>query len=202
MKIIGITGVIGSGKSTVADIMAEMGATVLNTDKLGHEVLLPHSEGWREVIARFGEQILSPDGSINRKKLGEIVFNNSETLNQLNQITHPKIYKILKEKLEEYQRQGKSVVVIEAALLLEAGWVSLVDEIWVTIAPEATILQRLSERSGMPRAESLIRIRSQLSPEEQIGQAKGVIDTDCSLDKLKENVKDLWQRMILDTPPS
>ncbi len=197
MKVIGLTGGIGSGKSTVSQFLAELGAVILNTDEVGHEAFKPDTEIWHRVVAAFGRQIITPDGNIDRKKLGNIVFGNPESLSQLNQIMHPRMYALVKAQLEEYRRQRTRVVVLEAPLLLEAGWTSLVDEVWVTTAPEATVLKRLEERSGMSQAESLTRICSQLSSEERIRRADVVINTDCDLDELKARVKELWQKLEL-----
>jgi len=199
MKVIGLTGGIGSGKSTVSQFLAELGAVILNADEVGHEAFKPDTEIWRQVVAAFGRQTLTPNGNIDRKKLGNIVFGNPESLSRLNQIMHPRMYDMVKVQLEEYQRQGTRVVVLEAPLLLEAGWASLVDEVWVTTAPEATVLKRLEERTRLSQAESLIRIRSQLSSEERVRHADVVINTDCARDELKSRVKELWQRLELDT---
>ncbi len=201
MKVIGLTGGIGSGKSTVSQFLAELGAVILDADEIGHEAFKPDTEIWRQVVAAFGRQILTPDGNIDRKKLGNIVFSNPESLSRLNQIMHPRMYALVKAQLEEYRRQGVGVVVLEAPLLLEAGWTSLVDEVWVTTAPEATVLKRLEERTGMSQAESLTRLRSQLPSEERVRQADVVINTDCDLDELKSKVKELGQRLELDTLP-
>ena len=201
MKVIGLTGGIGSGKSTVSRFLAELGAVILDADKIGHEAFKPDSEGWHEVVAAFGRQIVTPEGNIDRKKLGETVFDNPESLSLLNQIMHPRMYDMVKAQLEEYQRQGTRVVVLEAPLLLEAGWTSLADEVWVTTAPEATVLKRLEERTGLSQAESLTRIRSQLPSKERVRQADVVINTDCDLDELRSRVKELGQRLELDTLP-
>jgi len=195
MKVIGLTGGIGSGKSTVAQFLAELGAVILDADKIGHEVFRPDSGGWREIVAAFGKQILASDGNIDRKKLGDIVFGNAESLSRLNQIMHPRMYDVVKAQLEEYRRQGMRVVVLEAALLLETGWTSLVDEVWVTTASESTVLKRLEERTGLSQAESLARIRSQLPSAERARHADVVINTDCGLDESKSKVKELWQRL-------
>ena len=195
MKVIGLTGGIGSGKSTVAQFLAELGAVILDTDRVGHEVLKPDTEAWREVVAAFGRQILTPGGDVNRKKLGEVVFGNPESLVRLNQIVHPQIGKVVKAQLEEYRRQGVRVVVLEIPLLVETGGTSLVDEVWVTIASESAVLRRLKERSELSRQQSLARIRSQISNEERVKHADVVIKNDGSLDELKAKVKKLWQRL-------
>jgi len=123
------------------------------------------------------------------------VFGNAESLSRLNQIMHPRMYDVVKAQLEEYRRQGMRVVVLEAALLLETGWTSLVDEVWVTTASESTVLKRLEERTGLSQAESLARIRSQLPSAERARHADVVINTDCGLDESKSKVKELWQRL-------
>ena len=199
MKIIGLTGGISSGKSTVSRFLAELGAVILDADKVGHEAFKPDTEPWREVVAAFGRQILKPSGEIDREKLGEVVFGNPKLLSRLNQIMHPRMYDMMQAQLEEYRQQGVGVVVLEAALLLEANWTSLVDEVWVTAASESTVLKRLKEKSGLSEPQSLARIRSQMSTEERIKRADVVIDTDCSLDELKEKVKELRQKLAFDT---
>ena len=199
MKVIGLTGGIGSAKSTVSQFLAELGAVIIDADKVGHEAYKPDTEVWREVVAAFGKQILTPGGDIDRKKLGEMVFGNAEALSRLNQIMHPRMYDMVKAKIEEYRRQGVDVVVLEAPLLIEAGWASSVDEVWVTVAPESTVLRRLEECSGLSKQQSLVRIRSQLSSEERVKHANVVINTDCSLAEVKTKVKELWQRLALDT---
>jgi len=198
MKVIGLTGGIGSGKSTVSQFLAGLGAPIIDADKIGHEVFKPNTEAWREVVAVFGKQIITANSTIDRKKLGTIVFGNPEARARLNQIMHPRIYDIVKAQLEEYQRQGAAVVVLEAPLLLEAGWTSLVDEVWVTTASEDTLLKRLRERTGLSELESQTRIRSQLPTEKRIRQADVVIDTDCNLDELKAKVRELWQRLQIN----
>lgn len=195
MKVIGLTGGIGSGKSTVSQFLAELGAVIVDADRVGHEAFKPDTDVWREVVAAFGRQILTPNGDVDREKLGETVFANPESLLRLNQITHPRIYEMVKARLEEYRRQGVSVVVLEAPLLIETGWSSLVDEVWVTVAPEPTVLRRLKERAGLSEQQSLARIRAQLPSEERVKHADVVINNDCSLNELKAKVRELWQAL-------
>ena len=195
MKVIGLTGGIGSGKSTVSQFLAELGAVIIDADKVGHEAFKPDTELWQEVVAAFGRQILAPEGDIDRGKLGKIVFGSSESLARLNRIMHPRMYDMVEARLEEYRRQGVDVVVLEAPLLLEAGWTPLVDEVWVTIAPEATVLKRLQERTELSEPESLARIRSQMSNEERVKHADVIINNDCDFTDLKARVSELWQRL-------
>jgi len=194
MKVIGLTGGIGSGKSTVSQFLAELGAVILDADRVGHEALKPDTNIGREVVTAFGRQILTPGGDIDRAKLGQIVFSEPESLSRLNRIMHPRMYDMVKAQLEGYRRQDVDVVVLEAPLLIEAGWTSLVDEVWVTVAPESTVLRRLKEQVGLSESESLARIRSQLSSEERIKHADVVINTDCSLDELRARVGELWRK--------
>ena len=195
MKVIGLTGGIGSGKSTVAQFLAELGAVVVDLDKVGHEALKPGGEAWERVVNAFGRDVLNVSGDIDRAKLGEIVFKNHEALLRLNRIIHPVIDNMVNARVEEYRRQGANVVVLEAAAMLEAGRASQVDEIWVTVAPEAAVMGRLGERTGLTEQESKARIRAQLSHEERIKHANVVIDTDCSLDELKARVVVEWHKL-------
>jgi dephospho-CoA kinase len=193
MKVIGLTGGIGSGKSTVSKYLQELGAVLIDADKVGHAAYQPDTETWREVVATFGEQILTSDGNIDRKKLGAIVFSNPESLEKLNRIVHPRMYEMMKAQIDEYRQQGVKVVVLEAAILLEASWTPLVDEVWVTVAPESTVVERTKERTGLPEEQILARIRSQMSSEERAKHADVVISNDGSMDELKIKVKELWR---------
>jgi dephospho-CoA kinase len=205
MKVIGLTGGIASGKSTVSQFLKELGAVTIDADKVGHEAFKPNTETWREVVDAFGKEILNPDGEIDRQKLGKIVFGDSQALTRLNQIVHPRIYALVKARIEDYRRQGVGLVVLEAPLLFEVDRPSLladeVDEVWVTVAPEAVVLRRLKNKTGLSKPQSLARIRSQLTSEERLKHADVVIDTDCGLDELKARVEKLWRRLSLDTQP-
>ncbi len=193
MKVIGLTGGIGSGKSTVSQFLSELGANVLDADKVGHQCYQPGTEAWKDVVDAFGEEIVAPDGSIDRKKLGPIVFGDPEALIRLNQIMHPRMYDMMADQIEEYRLGGVEVVVLEAAILFEAGWTPLVDEIWITVASEPTVVQRVRERTGLPEEQIRSRIRSQLSNEERKGKADLVISNDGGLDELREKVEELWK---------
>lgn len=195
MKVIGLTGGIGSGKSTVSRFLGEMGAVVLDADKVGHQAYQPGTETWKELVAAFGEDIVAPDSTIDRRKLGAIVFADPEALARLNRIMHPRMFDMMKARIEEYRGQGTEVVVLEAAILLEANWTPLVDEVWVTVASESIVVQRTRERTGLPEEQIKARIRSQLSNEERSQQAKVVITNDGDLAELRVKVEKLWQEL-------
>ncbi len=195
MRIIGLTGGYGSGKSTVAEFLAELGATVIDADKVGHEVFKPGTEAWREVVGAFGQGIISTYGTIDRRKLGKIVFRDPDARVRLNHIMHPRIRERVEALIEEYEKADAGIVVIEAPLLLETRWKSMVDEVWVTSAPQTTVIKRLREKKGISEDESLARIHAQLSDEERMQQADVVIYTDCTLDELKDRVTELWHEL-------
>ena len=195
MKVIGLTGGIGSGKSAVATFLKELGAEVIDADKVGHEVFLPGTPGWQEVVETYGKEILAANGSIDRKKLSAIVFNNPQALEKLNRIMHPRIYNEVRKRLEEYRGRGVKVAVIEAPLLIEAGWSPLVEEIWVKVAPKEKVIQRVCKDRNLSEAEIVARINSQSSTEEKIKHATVVIKDEETLEELKNRVKQLWEEL-------
>jgi dephospho-CoA kinase len=194
MKVIGLTGGIGTGKSTVARFLAGLGAVTMDLDKVGHEALRSGKARDR-IVNEFGGDILGAGGEIDRSRLAGIVFNDRKSLQRLNNILHPVIDDMVDDRLAELKRQGADVVVLEAAAMLESGRTEQADEIWVTIAPVETALGRLGRRPGYSEEEMKTRIQSQLSNEERLKHADVVIDTDCSLDELKKRVKSEWQKL-------
>jgi len=197
MFVIGLTGGIGSGKSTVSEMLRAKGAAVVYADLVGHEVYRPGTAVWDEIVAAFGRDVLTADGEIDRRKLGAIVFADPEARRRLNAIAHPPMRRLMAERLDELRRQGVHVAVLEAALLIEAGWADLTDEVWLTLVPPAVAAQRLMERNRLSREEAQARIASQLSNEERLGHADVVIDTDCSLAEVGRRVDALWEGLMV-----
>lgn len=195
MKVIGLTGGIGSGKSTVAGFMAELGAVIMELDKIGHEAMKSGKETWKLLVNEFGEDIIATDGEIDRSRLGEIVFNDRKALRRLGDIIHPEIDRIINVRLEEYRNKGVNYVVLEAAARLDTDRSSQVDELWVMVAPTEVVLDRLAKRSGFSESESVARIKAQLPDEERIKRADVVLNTDCSLEELKNRVVQAWREM-------
>jgi dephospho-CoA kinase len=196
VKIIGLAGGIGSGKSTAARLLADLGAVVIDLDKTGNEALKKGGGAYQKAVREFGEGIVGENGEINRAKLSEIVFNDREALKQLNKIVHPEIDKTVDKKIREYRRQGVKVLVLEAAVMFEAARAWQADEIWVTVANEKTVLERLIGRSGFSEEDAKARIRSQMTNEERIKLADVVINNDGTLDELKAKVKAEWERLL------
>lgn len=202
MFVIGLTGGIGTGKTQVSEILESLGAARVDADLLGHQVYVPQSEGWREVVDTFGEEVLSNDGEIDRRKLGPIVFGDSEALKKLNAITHPRIYRLAEASIKKLAEQGRDVAVLEAALLIEAKWTPLVDEVWVTTAPEADVVQRIQERNGMDEEAVRSRITSQMPQEERVTHADVVINNDGDLNELRIQIQELWDSRVVDRKES
>lgn len=195
MVVIGLTGGILSGKSTVSGMLAERGAVIIDADKIGHEAYRPHTETRQELVDAFGDGILKPNGEIDRERLSEIVFADPQALARLNEIVHPRMRKMMREEIERLRGKGVAVVVVEAAVLIEANWTDLVDEVWVTQAPEEVVIERLQNRSGLSEEQARARIRSQLSAEERAKHADVIIDTDCELAEVGVKVLKLWRRL-------
>jgi dephospho-CoA kinase len=200
MVVIGLTGGIASGKSTVSGMLSELGAVILNADEVGHELFQPHTEVWQEVVTAFSKGILKENDDIDRSKLGEIVFHDPKSLDKLDKITHPRMFHIVRDKLDKLRQQGVEVAILEAPLLIEANWLELVDQIWVTVAPEETIIQRLCSRTGLTEEQARSRIRSQMPMEKKTRYADIVIDTDCAIAQVKEQVVKLWEELHYHKP--
>ena len=196
MLTIGLTGGIGSGKSAVADLLRQFGASIIDADRLGHEAYTPNSEAWRQVVAAFGQEILTAEGDIDRRKLGSIVFGDPEELARLNGIMHPLMARMVEERKAELATAGESVAVVEAAVLFEAGWDSLVDEVWTTFAPVNAVVERLHARNGLSEEEARKRINSQMSVEERNRRSDVVVDNSADLSALEREVNDLWQTRV------
>jgi dephospho-CoA kinase len=159
---------------------------------VGHYLLAPDTTIKERLVAVFGRRILDAEKQIDRSKLAAIVFSNTESLAKLNRIMHPPIRRQVEEELDDYRRRGAEVVVIEAPLLDKAGWTEMVDQLWITTAPEDVVLNRITKSSRLTKQEVLDRISNQPSPDEYAERADVVISTDLSLGELKKNITALW----------
>jgi dephospho-CoA kinase len=196
MKTVGLTGGIGSGKSTVSQILAELGAFIIDADKVGHEIYLPGKEAWRQVVVEFGRDILADDQTIDRKKLGAIVFANDEARKKLNSIVHPLMFHDIRRRATEKRAEGfTKPIVVEAAILIEANWLPLVDEVWVVVTGKSAVIERVAVQRGLSTRDTEARIASQLADADRLKYANVVIRNDGSLEDLKKQIRIAWERL-------
>ena len=205
LLVVGLTGGIASGKSTVARMFGELGATVLNADDEGREVVEPGEPALAELRAAFGPEYLTAEGRLNRKALGARVFGDPDALQTLNRITHPRIAARLRARLADLaqaSRRGRlpvshdvSIVVIEAAVLIEAGWNLLVDKIVVTQTQHSTQLSRLMAGPGFTAEEAEARVRSQIPLSTRLRYADFVVNGELTLPETREQVALLWTEL-------
>jgi dephospho-CoA kinase len=194
MLTIGLTGGIGSGKSTVAQILGEFGAPILDADKVAHTTYAPGGPAYDAVIAAFGAQVLASDRTIDRKKLGSIVFGNPEQLNKLTSIVWPATFESIRRNVTELRASGATLpIVVEAAILIEANWHSLFDEIWLVRAPREQVVTRIEIQRGLKPSETEARIRAQLSDEDRAKHATLVIENNGSIEELRDLLKTVWR---------
>ena len=196
MLKIGLTGGIGTGKSLVTSFLQDQGANVINADLLGHEAYLPGTVGFEQVVSEFGEDIVGTDGHVDRQKLGPIVFSDPSNMDRLNAIMHPLIKDMIQTQLDDVEGKGQLIAIVEAAVLIEAGWESLFDEVWVVTADEEEIISRLASRNGLSREDSQKRINSQMSSIERSAHGDVIINNTGSVEDLKENVESLWAQRV------
>ena len=193
--VIGLTGGIGSGKSTVARILADLGAHVIDADRIGHEVYRPGTEGHASVVATFGPGVVSADGSIDRRALGAIVFRDPAALVRLNALVHPLIAAEIQRRVAAARAEpGVPPIVIEAAILIEAGW-RFFDRIWAVMAPRDVAIARVMAERGLSREEVERRMAAQASDAERRRVADLVIENDGSRAELGARVEAAWRTL-------
>lgn len=195
MILVGLTGGIGSGKSTVARLLAGKGAVVIDADVIGHEVQAPGGPAYQPIVDRFGPGILGPDGSINRKKLGEIVFRDPEALKDLNAVTHPEIYAAIVARLDEL-RETDLLVVLDAPLLVETltdrGRSLGMNALVVVAAGVRDQIDRLAQDRGMAAEDARARIKAQAPQSAKMAAADYIVDNRGSLEGLEKSVDALY----------
>jgi len=196
MKVIGLTGNIASGKSVVASMFEDLGAKVIDADDIARKVVEPYEPGWKKIVDTFGQDILNPDDTINRKALGDIIFNNDQKRKILNDITHPKIMQKVRETVETYRNENVEIVIIEAALIVEKGGLKdLIEKLIVVTADKESQIERLIERNGLTKEEALSRINSQMPGSEKAQHADYIIDNSDSIDNAENQVNNLWSEL-------
>lgn len=197
MKIIGLTGGIASGKSTVSRALRELGAIIIDADEVAHAIIEPGKPAWKDIVEHFGLGVLNPDQTIDREKLGAIVFNDPEKLQVLNQITHPRVGEQFKQMIKNIKsQQADAVLFIEVPLLYETHMDRICDEVWVVWVDEETQIQRLMKRDGLSREDALKRIDAQMSLDEKAKRADVVIDNSFSIEETIETATKYYNNII------
>ncbi len=191
--VVGLTGNIATGKSEVARMLADLGAQVIDADEVAHQVMRPGGPAFRPVVAAFGLGILADDGTIDRSKLGAIVFRDPEAMARLEAAVHPAVIAEVDRRVAEASAQ---VIVVEAIKLIEAGMHRDYDALWVVTAPRALQIERLVEARGLSEAEAALRVDAQPPQEEKVAVADVVIVNDGTLDELREKVETAWKQIV------
>jgi dephospho-CoA kinase len=191
--VIGLTGNIATGKSTVACMLRDLGATVIDADRVAHDVMRAGTPVHRAVVATFGPQVLRPDGEIDRARLGAIVFSDPQALAQLEAIVHPAV---LEEVARRIAAAPTPLVVVEAIKLIESGMADAFDTLWVTTCSPEEQVQRLMADRGLSRQDAEQRVHAQPSQEAKIARADVVIYTDGSLERTRAQVEAAWRDLL------
>ena len=201
MRTIGLTGGIGSGKSTATRILSELGAEVIDADRVGHEVYRAGTPGWGRIVQSFGSEVVGADGEIDRKRLGALVFADPKRLAELNSLIHPLIREEVRRRLEDRRAAGSNTPIgVEAAVLIEAKWFTLVDVVWLVVADREAVYRRVAAQRGLDRAAIEARMRSQVSDEERRRHAQVVVDNSGSEEDLRAALTRLWRERL--APPN
>jgi dephospho-CoA kinase len=196
MLIVGLTGGVASGKTTVCQVLKEEGAYVIDADRIARELVQPLAPAWRKLVRAFGKEILREDGSIHRKKLADKVFADLRQRKLLNQILHPRIRKEMEQKAKEIgQKDPEAIVVIDAPLLVELGDHRWMDKLMVVTSTQKQQIKRLEERDGVSREEALRMLASQMPVKDKVKLADFVIRNEGSLQKTKKKTREIFQEL-------
>jgi dephospho-CoA kinase len=192
MRVVGLTGGIGSGKSTISRRLEQLGAVVIDVDKVAHGTYKRGQPAFDELVKRFGQSIVGDGGEIDRAKLGAAVFGNPDKMKLLTEVVWPATYRAAREAIQREREKGTAVVILEAAVLVEAGWMDTADEIWVATTQPQNAIERVMTRNGLSAQAAQERIASQLSNEERLKYADIHIANDGTLDELFTRVDEAW----------
>jgi dephospho-CoA kinase len=196
MLVAGLTGSIATGKSTVSGILKELGAFIVDADRAAHEVVLPGTKAWNEIVRIFGKEILQKSGEIDRERLGRIIFNDSAMRSILEEVVHPEVMRAMDEQIGSIKSGSPdAVVILDVPLLIETGMHKGVGEVIVVYCPEAMQITRLMVRDKISREDALAKVRAQISIEEKRRFASLLIDNSASRDNTRIQVEDLYVRL-------
>ena len=196
MRVIGLTGGIASGKSTAARTLTELGARVVDADAIAREIVAPGQPALAEIVRAFGREMLLPDGTLDRKRLGAVIFADADKRRALNAITHPRIAMETQARLGRLREEGVPVAVYEAALLVENRVHEALDGLIVVVCDEAAQLARLMGRDGYSEADARARIAAQASVAEKVKAATWVVDTSGPLTDTKRQLARVWEEIL------
>jgi dephospho-CoA kinase len=197
MGIAGLTGGIATGKSTVSSIFDQLGASVIDADKISHQALARDGAAFAAVIEVFGEGILDANGGIDRKALGAVVFKDPLAKKRLNQIVHPIVFAVIEHRIHQLRKQSsKRVIILDIPLLIETGRHTSCEEVIVVYVPEALQLQRLMQRDGIEEAQAWQRIRSQMPIDEKRRHATLIIDNSGPMSDTTRQVKQAFEYLL------
>ena len=196
MKIIGLTGGIGSGKTSVAAKLRALGARVFDADEAAKNAVLPGTEGFFKVVETFGPQIVDADGKLNRMALAEIVFNDKESLKRLEEIIHSYVWQKTDKFLNACREAGERAVILDIPLLIECGWHQKVDEVWLVVLPVEKQIMRTMKRSGMTAEAVQARIAAQMPLDQKKKYATLVIDNSGAWEETEKQVITAWEKAV------
>ena len=195
MIVIGLTGGIASGKTTAAEQLAELGGTVIDADRLGHRAYEPNSPAFEKIVNEFGHDVVADDGTINRQILGGKVFGDAEQMLRLTNIVWPEIHRLAKTDISECRRSGAEVVVLEAAVLIEAEWLDLVDEVWVVSVKPPVARERLMARNKLSEEQAQARLDSQISNRKREEHADVKVENSGDPAQFERRITFQWKRL-------
>ena len=201
MHVIGVTGNIGSGKSTVCHMLERRGCHVIDADVQAHETYRRGTTVWRGILNAFGAEVLGPDGGVDRTALGKRVFCDAAARERLNALVHPATKRRVQRLLAGFRTQGYDCAAVEATLLIEAGWQRMVNSIWLVASPEALVIDRLGRDRHQPGPESKARIAAQMPAIEKMEHADDIIYNDGGIEELEARVEQLWQGLMAPIEP-
>jgi dephospho-CoA kinase len=196
MRVIGLTGGIASGKSTTARLLRDLGAHIVDADQLARDVVMPGQPALAEIARLFGPEMITPEGTLDRKRLGALVFGDADKRRQLEAITHPRIALLTQQRLEGLRAEGVPVAIYEAALLVENGTHRGLEGLIVTSCDEATQIARMRARDGLSEAEARARIAAQLPLAAKVAVADWVIDTCGPIPETQKQVASVWAEIL------
>jgi len=195
VNILGLTGNIGSGKSSVGEILRQLGCPVIDADREAHRTYKAGSPTWREIVDAFGRDILTEEGEIDRQIVGRLVFEKPAALARLNTIVHPATRARVERRLTEFQEDGYAWTTVEATLLIESGWQDMVTRLWVVAAPVDLVVARLSISRPLSEEDIRSRISAQMPAEEKMALADEIVYNDGNMDDLRRRVEQLWTEL-------